>query len=414
MKDPLPMQALLVGHLIHELCGEACITGSSPLTKYFWNLVNKQKSKLSLSHQIIITKISSNDIDIFAPMNPRKLAHSRQLDEVGITEGNMQPAELRTIRNQMMLTSEKEFSFQDFDELLFQHHGYIITNHTSKDFDHFGIGENQYFPWNEGAHAGIRCIHNFKLSCLEEDMNFQLILIDAFPLPGETWHHFVTKRFDINIVTGHVEIGDVNTLGKLSFHPTVLDAIDNGVISYAIKPCVCIKTILKRIFKYKQRGFRLIKLSFHSECNKENQLLISRYLHHIFDTRLCMQWFEDAGTNQAMAGQVFDDYVSPCLHHYNPTWETSFLAMQQKNFYEYHCTNNWICPSLVKLSEEVAETCILQQSSWKAKKKLRKWFKKALLRKVNAAITIQFWWRWVFRNEKIAHHRHLKRQKVVK
>ena len=411
MKDPLPTHALLVGHLIHKLCGEACITGSSPLTKYFWNLL-KGNGKLSSNHQTIMKRIGSNDVDIFAPMNPTNLAKSRQLDEKKLA--HMDKMELRKSRSRLISLSDKDFSFQDCDELLFQHCGYLITNHNSKEYDDFGIGDANYFPWNEAASAGIRCTHNFKLACTDTDVTFQLILIDAYPLPGETWHRFVTKRFDINIVTGYVEIKNDKSLGKLHFDSATLDLINCGLFHYVIKPCVPVKTIMKRISKYQNRGFRLVKLSFHSDCNKENKSLVLKYFHHIYDPTLCMQWFENAGINQMLASQVFDDYVSPYLHHLTPSWHQSFIEMQQQHFHNNYSHNDWICPSLVRYSKEVIESVMQQQTTTLARKKLRKWFKKALLRKVHAACTIQVWWKLILvkcRNKKA---RYFKKQKLSK
>ena len=77
-KDPLPIEALKFGNVVHQLCGEACIAGSAPLAKYFYNLSQQNDSEqLGQPLQKILNNIDCNDVDVFAPLFPRKLAKGR-------------------------------------------------------------------------------------------------------------------------------------------------------------------------------------------------------------------------------------------------------------------------------------------------------------------------------------------------
>ena len=113
--DPLPTEALLAGHAVLELCGEACLTGSAPLTKYFWNLSRETPTeKLPPAVKIIFDNIKSNDIDTFAPFCPTKLADSRAEDKIGITKSYSNDADLVRLRKNLLDPEYDEFSFTVF------------------------------------------------------------------------------------------------------------------------------------------------------------------------------------------------------------------------------------------------------------------------------------------------------------
>ena len=250
--DPLPKAVLLVGHGPHNVCGEVCVTGSAPAMKHFWKLARKKESleKLSVRSKVILQKVKSNDIDIFAPMHPTKIMNCRAQDGRGMTNSVMKDVGVAKARKLLLNEMHEELNFTVFWGAMMENYGFIIASHTERRFDELGTCEDSsYFAWNEAASVGIRCMHNFKIEGLRH-INIQLMLVDNLPNPGETWHRFITKRFDINIVRGMAEVGRIADLGELFFNEEVFQNINAGCFNFMIRPTMSFKGTLKQTFKH--------------------------------------------------------------------------------------------------------------------------------------------------------------------
>ena len=269
--DPLPREVLLVAHSIFQLCGEACITGSAPLTKLFYDHatgIKKQQNFCNLD--LILKNIRSNDVDIFAPLSPGRLADSRKLDSQGITTNSMERAQIAETRSQCINFYHPEFSFDAFEEFLFIQHGYRIINHKTIFVHPHSIDEETHWNWS-GATSGIARIHNFGLCHPSKQFNLQLILVDSYPPPNQDWLTFITNNFDISIVKAGVHIEHLDSLGKLIFPDKLLNQIISGSFTYFVRPGVPYKEMLQRIFKYTKRGFKLNNMCFHQDCSPSHK-----------------------------------------------------------------------------------------------------------------------------------------------
>ena len=222
-----------------------------------------------------------------------------------------------------------------------------------------GVGDESYYSWNHAAAVGIRCIHNFKLRELPHH-NLQLILVDNLPHPDETWHHFITKRFDINIVRGTAEIGNTNSLGNLTFGKGPLSSINLAAFTYTINPTVSFNTTLNRILKCTKRGFRLLKISFHSKISPANKRCIVHRFYHIMGPKICMKWFAESDLTGEFAIQLFDFHVLPFLRH-DYSLDLLFRRTQEEHFRASFQKLGWNSPGLEQFRQEDIEECIEQQ-----------------------------------------------------
>ena len=225
MEDPVPIEVLNFASVVHELCGEACLTGSAPLTKHFYNIQKgSSAAKLTPAEKKILPRIKSTDIDVFAPFSPSRLAKQRSLacfDNLSVRQRAVYLSSSAGDPDVRM----GHFTLCECEYLLWKRYGLEVCNVEQKVFTEVGIWLNNHGIWNQAANAGIRNIYNFKLKYTKDQdregkilpCEVQLILVDAFPKQGQTWHEFTTDKFDIDIVKGSITIDEPSTLGKVLF-----------------------------------------------------------------------------------------------------------------------------------------------------------------------------------------------------
>ena len=415
MSDPLPREVLLVANSIFQLCGEACITGSAPLTKHFYNVWKGSKgNKLSPPVAFILKNNKNNDVDIFAPFSPQRLADSRKFDKLGITNGSMTPLEIAQTRSQYINFQHPKFSFQTFMEFLLNEHGYRVLNHKPTFIDPYSIDERNYWPWSGATSAGIAEIHNFDLFVKSKQFRMQLILVDSYPPPNQDWLTFITTNFDIDIVKGGVEIQNLDSLGTLLFSPKLICQISSGTFNYVVMPFVTFKQMLKRIYKCTNRGFKLGNLTFHPNCSSAFKRAIMFRLHHLFGPKLCYQWFAQIGINEELARHLLDEHVLPCLVCPR-NWDRMFSYVEEQAFRSTFRHHGWMTPGLQRYSSQLVEEKIRQLRRSTATTKIKTWLRNILRRKktTSAALMLQNWWRRLSSKTTVYKIQSCKRQKIT-
>ena len=413
--DPLPREVLLVAHSIFHLCGEACIAGSAPLTKHFYNVAKTQPNKQpSPALHVILKNIRSNDVDIFAPLSPQRLADSRRLDNQGVTNNSMSNLQIAEIRSQHINFHHPEFSFEAFEEFLFLRYGYQINNHKATLIQPYSIDEETYWPLSAATSAGLARIHNFGISHHSKQFNMQLILIDGYPPPNQDWLTFVTKHFDISIVRVGVEIQHLESLGTLIFPGNLLSQITSGSFACVVRPCVSFKEILTRILKYTKRGFNLQNFSFHPDCSATHREAIMLRFNHLLGPKICMQWFSEFGIARELAHTLFDYNVLPFLSCPR-TWERMFTSIQEREFCSHFRSRGWMTPGLQRLSIQLVQVKIQQLRLFRATKQIKRWLCKILLarRKTAAAVMLQNWWKQLVLTRMIDQLKEVKRRRIM-
>jgi hypothetical protein len=75
----------------------------------------------------------------------------------------------------------------------------------------------------------------------------QLIFIYALPGPGQSWAHYITSSFDIDIVKGIARIDSTEHLGEINFEEETLKHVQAAKFDYLIQPCIAFDKHLKRV-----------------------------------------------------------------------------------------------------------------------------------------------------------------------
>ena len=365
INDPLPIEALQFGNVLHELCGEACIAGSAPLAKYFHNLRQQNDAEeLSETLQKILSSIDSNDVDVFAPLFPRKLAKKRASKNFH-----------KMSRKQQARYLESRFTYPNRDptkvctllkcELGLWEVGLEMHDINQKAFDEQGVSRDQCSLWNEAVNIGIRHIHNFKLRYSKDkkpcNVQMQLILLDGLPPQEQSWEDYITESFDIDIVKGTAKIDDINDLGTLNFKPHLLEKIRRGVFSYNIRNCIDLDTLVSRIQKYLKRGFQLDNLEFANDCSDLFRLHVTRKLRYHLTSTICYKWFEDNGYQLGIATAVL-----PTIKRFvrGPTYaKRIFRAMQLEEMRRKFEKNDWWSVGHQKLCKDDFEWIVREEQS---------------------------------------------------
>ena len=372
MDDPLPIEALQFGNVVHELCKEACIAGSAPLAKYFHNI--KETQGLS-GHEPRITnilnKISSNDADVFAPMCPSSLARMRALPTFDTLSNHQKAWHVREP------PSPYPFELVNCKKLLRKRYGLKVCRIKERSFNLVGLSCDDYNIWNEAINLGIRRIYNFKLKHIGNKkpckVEMQLILLDGIPRQNQPWEDFITTSFDIDIVKGVATIDDISNLGKLTFEPCLLQKIRQGMFSYKIRNCIDLNTLISRIKKYLARGFFLADLEFDNDCCKLYRLHAQRKLQCHISSTMCYKWFDD---NCLPLGVVTD--LLPTIKGFleEPTYaKRIFRAMQLEQMRLKLERNGWWTSSVTLIHKCELETIVLREHATRcAVLRIERWF----------------------------------------
>ena len=169
MKDPLPIEALQIANVVHELCGEACLAGSAPLAKHFHNIKAEGNT---LQHnptiQKILKKITSNDVDIFAPMFPARLAKVRASSNTHKLS-HQQKAMFFRFDDEDNEENHVAFELAQCETLLGKRYGLQMCDAKQSIYSELGVSYGEYSFWNEALNLGIRNIFNFKLKHVGTD-----------------------------------------------------------------------------------------------------------------------------------------------------------------------------------------------------------------------------------------------------
>ena len=364
-KDPLPIEALKFGNVVHQLCGEACIAGSAPLAKYFYNLSQQNDSEqLGQPLQKILNNIDCNDVDVFAPLFPRKLAKGRASTTFHKLSRSQQARYLDSRHTHPKQNPTKIFTLMKCELGLWEH-GLEMCDVQQKMFDQKGFCMDQCNIWNEAVNLGIRHIFNFKLRyCINKqpcNVQMQLILLDGHPRQGQSWQDFITGSFDIDIVRGTAKIDDITALGQLDFEPYILDKIHSGVFTYNIRNCIDLDTLVSRIQKYLKRGFQLDNLEFADDCCKLFRLHVMRKLRYHLTSTICYKWFDDSEYPLGVATAVI-----PIIKQYvqGPAYEKRiFRAMQLEEMRRKFDKNNWWSVGFEKICKHDFENVIRREQT---------------------------------------------------
>ena len=377
MKDPLPIEAMQFANIVHELCGEACLAGSAPLAKYFYNLKHSAPQAVNTCGiQRILDNIDSNDIDIFAPFCPMRLAKQRSHDSFDRLTPREKHCYLR-----FSFVSEKNcvfgnFMLSDCGYLLWKRHRLQACDIKQRDFTEIGDWFENYNIWNDAAKVGIRKMCNFKLRRINGEAleaNLQLILVDGHPKQGEEWHHFITSKFDIDIVKGIARIDRGDRLGELVFEEAVFDALREGRFSYTIRNCIDCKTILQRVNKCVDRGFVLASFGFDDSCSPDYRRHIMRDLHCHLGPRLCYKWFSSAGIDVGQTAAVIPSVVK--YLKVPPHSPRMLRIMQVEALRSQFQDNDWYSPGCRKVHQVAFNRAIADERKTKY-----------------AALFIERWW----------------------
>ena len=313
LKDPLPTEALQFARIVYEVCGEACLSGSAPLTKHLLNLFQENCSG-GLSG--VIDRCKSNDIDIFAPMYPARLERSRELERRGIITPNMSDSELAKARYHFIPKENNQFNLHTCLVMLLLRHGVGTCEINVRELNRLGIEHDCYGAWSDATSFGVNSIIDLKLIKKDGailDASIQLILIDAYPRPLQEWHKFVTDRFDINIARGIARIDCASRLGQLVFDENDLRSLEDGKFTFVIRNCVPFKVVLRRIQKYRKKGFMLEKLCFSKSCSAEYREHIVKRFCHLQGPQILMGALQNAGVNSELSMMILDKVFLPFL-----------------------------------------------------------------------------------------------------
>ena len=107
-----------------------------------------------------------------------------------------------------------------------------------------------------------------ELSFRNGQQKLQIIVIKTFPEINVPWTNFIVDQFDIDIVRNKVRGVDSEKLPVVKFvHPSALNSLKNCSFRFVIRPTNPFEIGLKRILKYKQRGFSVGSITFNPQVS---------------------------------------------------------------------------------------------------------------------------------------------------
>ena len=137
------------------------------------------------------------------------------------------------------------------------------------------------------------------------DKPIQILVLDAFPeTPEECWSDLVVKGFDTDIIKGVAQIDGNAYLERIVFSDEVRQNIHSGKFEYTMRPCHSFSQLLKRLLKYKRRGFQLASFNVDPRVS-------DAWRNHIrvqFNIMYGRHWIQELG--ELTDVRLFDEMVT--------------------------------------------------------------------------------------------------------
>ena len=274
--------------------------------------------------------------------------------------------------------ADYRFCFRTVMNLAKKHH-LKVADLKIKECDELGWDDDEYGCWDQAAMLGIRSVFELKLRTTKRPLwsdtctipnKIQIAFVDAIPRPTQTWENFITSSFDMDVVKGVAKIDCRATLGELAFDADVLNAIHTGRFSCTIRPCVAVRSIIKRICKCRYRGFTLESFDFSDECQPDCKHLVMEQFHCIFGGTFCRTV---ATTFRLVVPEpVIGDYVLPKLLPASSS-PAELRRVQEDHIESCFAARLWRTPGLTKMTRTNLHASFRVNARKRAAKKIKKW-----------------------------------------
>ena len=148
----------------------------------------------------------------------------------------------------------------------------------------------------------------------------QLLVIDAFPTSvDQSWGKLITDGFDADVIKCWADIDSDGQLTPISFSAGALDSVHNGQFEYTMRPCHSFPQMMKRLKKYRDRGFILSKFSFDERVSDEWR----EHIMQEFKLKYANRWWKEYVENADCAADsddlptIFTQNVLPYLGRFH-------------------------------------------------------------------------------------------------
>ena len=148
----------------------------------------------------------------------------------------------------------------------------------------------------------------------------QLLVIDAFPNSvDQSWGKLITDGFDADVIKCWADIDSDGQLTPISFSAGALNSVHNGQFEYTMRPCHSFPQMMKRLKKYRDRGFILSKFSFDERVSDEWR----EHIMQEFKLKYANRWWKEYVENADCAADgddlptIFTQNVLPYLGRFH-------------------------------------------------------------------------------------------------
>ena len=119
----------------------------------------------------------------------------------------------------------------------------------------------------------------------------QILVVDAFPKSvQQTWGEIITDGFDADVIKCTADIdSDGHELKPVIFYGSALHSVHKGQFEYTMRPCHSFPQMMKRLTKYRERGFVLSKFSFDERVSEEWR----EHILHEFRLEYAGRWWRE-------------------------------------------------------------------------------------------------------------------------
>lgn len=263
---PLPTEVLTLLQIVQEIAGFATISGSAPLSEFLYQMGLCEGCQTTIAlDQLNRDPWTANDIDIFVPQYPARVANV--YGHRGKATTDMLYGGFPKYRNDVLYPTFAELlDTQILPRLNVNFSSYVLTPFERRS------GTNRPLQYRGAFAETIQLIRELELQTKNNrTLKVQFIATSYEPEdPNVPWSTVIPQTFDIDIIKTTVTPASQHAPTSNHYLPPTIDFIDltawyslqHASMVATFRPLEDFHIFLKRIKKYRKRGFDLAAIEF--------------------------------------------------------------------------------------------------------------------------------------------------------
>ena len=308
--DPITQDVLLALGAFHRVFWFACIAGSAALARHMAEVEKAtDPSDRTPGFSLALTRMESGGIDVFVPAAPRMVYQDMRMGYESTTGDAfldyMMLVERRAQYSKLQYEWERAFEglkFQSVVQIMEEEHGLICRHHSLSHPSQFHqtniVGLYEFFVRSPST---------------AEETKLRVFVVNILMRPHHTWLQTIVNDFDMDICMCGIEFRNTFDLNCAISHatPASRHAVLQGEFNFVVKPGIPFMKLLARMHKYKNRGFRLAKMSFHPDCDKHYKAYINSRFQHLYAPSICKLTLIKNGLSNMEAHGIANEHMIP-------------------------------------------------------------------------------------------------------